>query len=158
MTTRIQCPWVPSVHHRVPRQAVDAERDLQLVPKHLLLLQAKRCHLEGTVQFPFFSLSLCATIYFSVTNHVEKICVSRSHSIGRLDSYWFSLFRMQISSQIICFLTLLALSHTCRSNRVNADFSLFCVQLKSILVSYFIFHFPRCKFSLKCALCLLDCL
>jgi hypothetical protein len=84
MTTRIQCPWVPSVHHRVPRQAVDAERDLQLVPKHLLLLQAKRCHLEGTVQFPFFSLSLCATIYFSVTNHVEKICVSLYRSVGLL--------------------------------------------------------------------------
>lgn len=35
------------VYHRVPRQTVNAERDLQLVPEHLLLLPEKRCDVEG---------------------------------------------------------------------------------------------------------------
>ena len=34
-------------HHRIAGEAADAERNLQLVPEHVLLLPAQRGHLEG---------------------------------------------------------------------------------------------------------------
>lgn len=34
-------------HHRISGEAVDTERDLHLVPEHLLLLPPQRRHMEG---------------------------------------------------------------------------------------------------------------
>ena len=34
--------------YRVTREAVDTQRDLHLVPEHILLLPPQRRHLEGT--------------------------------------------------------------------------------------------------------------
>lgn len=39
------------VNNRISGQAAHAERNLQLVPKHVLLLPKKRCDVEGTVPF-----------------------------------------------------------------------------------------------------------
>jgi len=36
-------------YHWISRQAVDAQRNLQLVPKHVLLFSAQCCHMEGTI-------------------------------------------------------------------------------------------------------------
>uniref|UniRef100_A0A8D8ESU2 (northern house mosquito) hypothetical protein n=1 Tax=Culex pipiens TaxID=7175 RepID=A0A8D8ESU2_CULPI len=36
-----------AVHHRVSGEAADAERDLQLVPEHVLLLPPERRNVEG---------------------------------------------------------------------------------------------------------------
>lgn len=40
-------PPPTSVHHRVSRQAVDPQRNLQLVPEHILLLPTERRNMEG---------------------------------------------------------------------------------------------------------------
>ncbi len=43
-------------NNRVPGSPADVERDLQLVPEHILLLQTQRCHVEGTVFAPNFEI------------------------------------------------------------------------------------------------------
>lgn len=47
----LELSFLLPVNHRVTGQTVDAQRDIQLVPEHILLLQKKCSHLEGIVSF-----------------------------------------------------------------------------------------------------------
>lgn len=65
---KIIAVFVCAVDRGVARQAIDAKRDLQLVPDDVRLLQTQRCHLEGETTQPRPTQALMTVTFLTFSN------------------------------------------------------------------------------------------